>query len=58
MNKFIGFREHQEQIFNNFYIDDLKLVIKLPHIGKNKEDVEVKAEKFNITRFKIFIPYE
>ncbi|MFX1273711.1 MAG: hypothetical protein ACFFBP_11360 [Promethearchaeota archaeon] len=58
MNKFLGFKKQQKQISNNLYMEDLKLVIKLPLIGENKDDMSIKAEEFDLTGYNIFIPYE
>lgn len=58
MNKFIGLKQHQEQIYNNLYVDELKIVIKVPLIEENNDDMDIRAEEFDITMYNIFIPYE
>ncbi|MFO8020757.1 MAG: hypothetical protein R6U96_19190 [Promethearchaeia archaeon] len=58
--KFIDFDKENQVFFDNFYLDDLKFVVKLPLIvgQRNKSKVpEVKVEKFNLSKYTFLTSY-
>ena len=58
MNKFICLKQKKEQVYNNLYLEDYKLVIKIPLIGKDRDESDIEAENFDLASYTIFIPYE
>ena len=44
--KFINYNEEDGKLYDNFYLDDFKLIIKIPLTGKEEEKRDVKIEQF------------
>ncbi len=58
MRKFICLKQKKEQVYNNLYLEDYKLVIKIPLIEKDRDDSDIETENFDLSSYTIFIPYE
>ena len=54
--KFIDFDKNRRQFYNNLYLDDAKLVIKIPLTGEKGE--ELKVEKFDLTKYTYLLSYD
>ena len=54
--KFIDFDKNRRKFYNNLYLDDAKLVIKIPLIGEKGE--ELKVEKFDLTKYTYLLSYD
>ena len=57
LNKFIDFDKHHKIFYNNLYLKDFDLVIKMPIIAQNKLPEEIVIEKFNLTKFSYLLSY-
>ncbi len=57
VSRFIDFDKSNNIFYNNFYLSDCKIVIKI-HLtsGKNSRE-EVKIEKFNLTKYTYLLSY-
>ena len=44
--KFINYIKEDGKLYDNFYLDDYKLIIKIPLTGKEEEKHDVKIEQF------------
>lgn len=58
--KFIDFDKQEHIFFDNLYLEELKLVIKLPLVsGKERKAKvpEIKVEKFNLTKYTFLTSY-
>ncbi|TFG23714.1 MAG: hypothetical protein EU533_02880 [Promethearchaeota archaeon] len=55
--KFIDYNKDDGNFYNNFYLDELKLVIKLPLTGKEEEKRGIQIEKFTIDNDVYLISY-
>lgn len=51
LNKFIDFNKTESLFYNNLYLDECKIVIKIPlyHSTKEGSTNNIKIEKFNLT---------
>ncbi|MBD3342307.1 MAG: hypothetical protein GF353_24620 [Candidatus Lokiarchaeota archaeon] len=63
MSKFIDFDKYKKVFYDNFYLDDYKIVVKIP-LAKKKERKQttkkqdsVKVEKFNLTKYTYLTAY-
>jgi hypothetical protein len=43
---FINFNKEDGKVYNNFYLDDFKLIIRCPLTGKEEEKSDIKIEPF------------
>jgi len=61
LKKFIDFDRRKEVIFDNLYLDDQKIVVKMPLLDKGKNNKffkrDVKIEKFNLSKYTFLLNY-
>ena len=48
VKKFIDFDKNNNIFYNNLYLNDSKIVIKIPLIEKENSQPEIKIEKFTL----------
>lgn len=56
--KFIDYDKYKKVFYNNLYLDDFKIVVKMPLYSKElsqKEDLKVK--KFNLEKYTYLLSY-
>lgn len=58
LSKFLDLDKNKECFYNNFYLDDLKLVIKMPFFKEEKCQEEIKIEKFNPADYIFLLSYK
>ncbi len=57
MNFFLDFDKKKELFYNNYWIDDEKVVVKMPiQEGKEKEK-DIKIEEFNLSSHVYLLAY-
>ena len=60
-SKFIDFDKNKSIFYNNIYLDEYKIVVKMP-LTKKEPSQEVKEEviieKFDITKYVYLLAYE
>ncbi|TXT57147.1 MAG: hypothetical protein BAJALOKI2v1_530011 [Promethearchaeota archaeon] len=58
MKKFIDFDKNEKVFFDNFYLDDEKLVIKIPlsAVEENPKE-DLKIEHFNLAKYVYLTAY-
>lgn len=57
--KFIDFDKNEKSFYNNLYLDDCKIVIKIPiKHPKTEEEIDIKIEKFNLCKYVYLLSYE
>ncbi|MHA1758880.1 MAG: hypothetical protein ACTSVV_19090 [Promethearchaeota archaeon] len=49
MKKFLDFDKKKEILYNNIWLDDVKIVVKIPMIYEKKYDKKIKMEKFDLS---------
>ena len=59
VNKFIDFNKNERIFYNNLYLDEYKLVIKIPLSLAYKKGIinEIKIEEFNLADSIYFFSY-
>ena len=57
--KFLDFDRHENHFVNNLYLDDYKIVVKMP-LTKNDRDpvVDVRIEKFDLAKYTYLLSYD
>jgi hypothetical protein len=58
ITKFLDWDKYKNIFYNNFYLKDFKIVIKIPLIPKNNNEQEIKIKKFNLTKYTYLISYD
>ena len=57
-NNFIDFDKYERIFYNNLYLDDYKIVIKMPLIKKENSQEDIKIEKFDLAKYTYLLSYD
>ncbi|MGQ4872482.1 MAG: hypothetical protein ACP6IY_00250 [Promethearchaeia archaeon] len=57
MKKFLDFDKKKEILYNNIWLDDIKIVVKIPMICEKKYDKKIKMEKFDLSNSLYILSY-
>ncbi len=58
ISKFIDFDKIEKVLYNNLYMKDLKLVVKIPLNPKDEPVKKIKIEKFDLTKYCYLLAYD
>ena len=58
IQKFIDWDKFENIFYNNFYLDNYKIVIKMPLLPKEEREDEIKIKKFNLEKYTFLISYD
>ncbi|MFX1418125.1 MAG: hypothetical protein ACFE9N_04300 [Promethearchaeota archaeon] len=58
IQKFIDWDKFENIFYNNFYLENYKIVIKMPLLPKNKREEDIKIKKFNLEKYTFLISYD
>ncbi|MFX1430350.1 MAG: hypothetical protein ACFFCY_09325 [Promethearchaeota archaeon] len=58
IQKFLDWDKFENVFYNNFYLQNYKMVIKIPLVPKknNKEDIKIK--KFDLEKYTFLVSYD
>ncbi len=57
MKNFIDIDKDKKILYNNLYLDELKIVIKMPLIENKNFQKDIKIEKFDLTKYIFLLSY-
>jgi len=55
---FIDWDKYKNMFYNNIYLDDYKMVIKMPLIQSKKRKKDIKIKKFDLTKYTYLCSYD
>lgn len=58
IQKFIDWDKFESVFYNNFYLDNYKIVIKMPLVPRKEPKDEIKIKKFNLEKYTFLISYD
>ena len=58
ISKFLDFDKNKNVFYDNMYLDDYKIVVKLPLTEKQKAEQELKINKFDLTKYTFLLSYD
>ena len=58
IQKFIDWDKFENIFYNNFYLDNYKIVIKMPLLPREEREDEIKIKKFNLEKYTFLISYD
>lgn len=58
MSMFIDFDKGKKRFYNNLYLNDFKVVVKMPLGKEGVRKEEIKIEKFDLTRYCYLVDYD
>lgn len=56
--KFLDWDKYKNIFYNNIYLKDYKIVIKIPLITKIGNEGEIKIKRFSLTKYTYLISYD
>ena len=57
ISKFIDWDKFKKKFYNNIYLEDYKIVIKMPLIPKKDSAETIKIKKFNLEKYTYLCAY-
>ena len=57
VRKFIDFDKIARKFYNNIYLDDYKIVVKMPLTKEKNSREDIKIENFNLTKYTYLLAY-
>ncbi|MFX1397675.1 MAG: hypothetical protein ACFFAS_11615 [Promethearchaeota archaeon] len=58
LSKFIDFDKNENVFYDNLYIDDYKIVLKIPLFKKHERKNDITIEKFTLENYLYLFAYE
>jgi len=57
MKRFLDFDTDNNILYDNIYVDEFKIVVKIPIKKRKNSQEEIKIEKFDLTRYLYLVHY-
>jgi len=59
ISMYLDWDKYSKKFYNNIYLEEFKLVIKMPliHMEDNKEE-DIKIKKFDLSKYTYLLSYE
>ena len=58
IQKFIDWDKFENIFYNNLYLENYKIVVKIPLIPKREPKNEIKLKRFNLEKYTFLISYD
>jgi len=58
LSKFIDWDKFENCFYNNIYLEDYKIVIKMPLITSKKYKQDIKIKRFDLTKYTYLVSYD
>ena len=58
IQKFIDWDKFKNVFYNNFYLENYKIVIKMPLLPKKGQRDDIKIKKFDLEKYTFLISYD
>ena len=58
ISKFLDFDKNKNVFYDNMYLDDYKIVVKLPLTEKQKAEKDMKINRFDLTKYTFLLSYD
>lgn len=58
ISKFLDFDKNKEIFYDNIYLDNYRIVVKVPLTDKQKAEKDMKINKFDLTKYTFLLSYD
>ena len=58
IQKFIDWDKFKNVFYNNYYLQNYKIVIKIPLVPRKKKEDDVKIKKFDLEKYTFLVSYD
>jgi len=58
VSKYLDWDKFKNRFYNNMYLDDYKIVIKIPLIHTEKSQDDIKIKRFDLENYTFLLSYD
>ncbi|MFX1408775.1 MAG: hypothetical protein ACFFA6_00355 [Promethearchaeota archaeon] len=58
ISMYLDWDKFKNKFYNNIYLDDYKIVIKMPLIQREESEKDIKIKKFNLAKYTFLLSYD
>jgi hypothetical protein len=58
ISKFLDFDKNKKVFYDNIYLDNYRIVVKVPLTEKQKAEQDMKINKFDLTKYTFLLSYD
>lgn len=58
ISMFLDWDKYKNRFYNNLYLEDYKVVIKIPLLNDKSINDDLKIKKFNLAKYTYLVSYE
>jgi hypothetical protein len=58
VRKFLDWDKFENQFYNNLYLDEYKIVVKIPIIKRENRKQDIKIKKFHLEQYTFLVSYD
>jgi len=58
VSKYLDWDKYKNRFYNNIYLDDYKIVIKIPLIHTEKSQDDIKIKRFDLENYTFLLSYD
>ena len=58
VKKYLDWDKFENKFYNNLYLDDFKIVVKIPLIKRKDIEEDIKIKKFDLEKYTFLISYD
>ncbi|MFX1316449.1 MAG: hypothetical protein ACFE9T_11335 [Promethearchaeota archaeon] len=58
LSMYLDWDKFKNKFYNNIYLDDYKVVIKMPLIQREESEEDIKIKKFNLAKYTFLLSYD
>ena len=58
VKKYLDWDKFENKFYNNLYLDEYKIVVKIPLIKRNNGEEDIKIKRFNLEKYIYLVSYD
>jgi len=58
IQKFIDWDKFENVFYNNFYLQNYKIVVKMPLVPRKRNKEEIQIKKFDLEKYTFLVSYD
>lgn len=58
ISKYLDWDKFKNQFYNNIYLDDYKIVLKIPLIQTEESSDDIKIKRFDLEKYTFLLSYD
>ena len=58
VKKYLDWDKFENKFYNNLYLDEYKIVVKIPLIKRDEREEDIKIKRFNLEKYIFLVSYD